>query len=696
MSVNLQKLFLIRNQTLYIIFIFLITSIKCIPNNEDNNTFYGIYRINTVSRRTTLTNKKDFLYLSNYNYLNNHFRIYLSESKPYYYIELKSNNRKMGVDDKNNIILYKNVNNINLSRVKWNIIKISETEYIFQNKFNKKYLEKRGVHVVCGKDYYKYKKNILFKFTLLKLFEEVEFKKENIEKVEKEPIDLVMKYIDLTDKKLNRSGIIQIQKDEDNEELRYSMRSVLNYIPWVRKIFIILPNEEVRYFKPIKEIKEKIVYIKDKDLMGFESANIYSFIFHFYKLDKFGVSKNFIYMDDDYFIGKELKKSDFFYYDEKEKKIFPCIINFYFTEFNYDYSKKKYKNYFSQKDKINPHSRKGWELSIFNTEHFLFKISNKSHLIYTEFTHNALPMNIDDLKEIFQVIQKYEYVNETLYSIERHILTLLTQYFYVLYNLNFKHRKIHTIEHCYTEIDILKWENLFCPLFVMNTGGDKNYTKNEKKRGMDLVKKRFSIPTKYEIVYKNITTNFKIKNSEKNIKKNLKKNIKNNNNDSNKNNKNDTINSNDIKNNNTTTNNNDTNKNNDINNNVIDKNDSNSENNDINSNNNINDSDSNNNKTENENITTNKINNESIINSDLISNQNKNNIYDIKSNNNSNIKLNLTQDIINNKVDQVYKLYKKKSLSEYFIIILIIIILFILYKESNKNEKRNYQRIINI
>ena len=36
-------------------------------------------------------------------------------------------------------------------------------------------------------------------------------------------------------------------------------------------------------------------------------------------------------MDDDYFIGKPLKKSDFFYYDENEKKVFPLIINTSFS-----------------------------------------------------------------------------------------------------------------------------------------------------------------------------------------------------------------------------------------------------------------------------------------------------------------------------------------------------------------------------
>jgi hypothetical protein len=56
--------------------------------------------------------------------------------------------------------------------------------------------------------------------------------------LEKEPIDALIKYIDLNDTNLVREGLHQIKKDEDNEELRYSIRSILTNIPWVKKIFI--------------------------------------------------------------------------------------------------------------------------------------------------------------------------------------------------------------------------------------------------------------------------------------------------------------------------------------------------------------------------------------------------------------------------------------------------------------------------
>ena len=53
----------------------------------------------------------------------------------------------------------------------------------------------------------------------------------NSDLLEKEPIDVLIKYIDLTDKTLNRTGIHQIKKDFDNCELKYSVRSILQNIP---------------------------------------------------------------------------------------------------------------------------------------------------------------------------------------------------------------------------------------------------------------------------------------------------------------------------------------------------------------------------------------------------------------------------------------------------------------------------------
>ena len=59
-----------------------------------------------------------------------------------------------------------------------------------------------------------------------------------------------------------------------------------------------MPNEKVSYFKPIEEIKDKIVYLKDKDLKGYDTANIYAFHFVLFNMSKFGFSEIFIVMDN--------------------------------------------------------------------------------------------------------------------------------------------------------------------------------------------------------------------------------------------------------------------------------------------------------------------------------------------------------------------------------------------------------------
>ena len=165
-----------------------------------------------------------------------------------------------------------------------------------------------------------------FKFSFLKLFEEVEIKPEHISIIDNEPIDVLIKYIDLRDPSLNRVGIQKIKKDEEHEELRYCVRGILEYIPWIRKIFILMPNKRVKYFKPIEEISDKFVYVLDKDLLGFESEDCYTYHFHLWKMKKFNLSENFILMDDDYFIGKPINKSQFFIMMKNKKKFYQVLL----------------------------------------------------------------------------------------------------------------------------------------------------------------------------------------------------------------------------------------------------------------------------------------------------------------------------------------------------------------------------------
>ena len=167
--------------------------------------------------------------------------------------------------------------------------------------------------------------------------------------------------------------------------------------------------------------------------------------------------------------------------NQRKKKLCQALINYYFNEFDRKKVDSNYKYLFRIKDRIHPHKHMGWRIALSSTEKFFCDFYNTSRLIYTEFTHNAIPMNVNDLKEIFQVIQNYKYINQTLYSIERHVLTLLTQYFYGLYILNIKHRKVHTIRYRYFTIEHIIFNHLndsdYAPLFIINSWGYKTFNK---------------------------------------------------------------------------------------------------------------------------------------------------------------------------------------------------------------------------
>ena len=379
-------------------------------DNQNNMQFNAVYRIDSLDKNYPLIIKDNKVLFSTQKWgKKESFRI-LSTGKTInsFYIISKPFNKKVGINDTGEIILYKINESKNVKKTEWNFIKLNDNNYLIQNSFNNKYLEvknrkdKRNTiyYPICNKDLNKTveseKISNTLKFSFLKLYEEVQLKPEHIEFIEREPIDVLIKYIDLTDKTLDRKGITQIKKDEDNEELRYAIRSIMKYIPWIRKIFILMPNKKVRFFKPYYKIKNKIVYVKDKDIIGFDSASSVAFQLNLGNMKKFGLSENFILMDDDYFFGKPIKKTDFFYYDDNLKKVLPSVVTDDFNEMIQKDIINNYNRLYRRKSSLKPHSYTGWKISQYRCFKFLLE-QFKSPLINAGHTHNAIPLNINDL-----------------------------------------------------------------------------------------------------------------------------------------------------------------------------------------------------------------------------------------------------------------------------------------------------------
>ena len=266
----------------------------------------GVYDI--INNNLHLNKVKNNIYLSkNFNYPNTFFRITklnFERNDFFYKIEDLETNSKLSCENNSELVLNNKIDKSEL----WKLIRINEKNYLIEN-YNHYYLTIEKNKVNCK----------LIPSELATYFQLVKIYSENLKDtgdslnnklLKQEPIDVLIKYIDLKDPNLKRNGVHQIEKDYDNEELRYSIRSILLNIPWIRKIFILMPNEKVSYFKDYKYISNKIIYIKDKEILGYESSNSLAFQYRYWKMKKFGISDNIIIMDDDCFIGNKLEKDD--------------------------------------------------------------------------------------------------------------------------------------------------------------------------------------------------------------------------------------------------------------------------------------------------------------------------------------------------------------------------------------------------
>ena len=401
-----------------------------------------------------------------------------NETNSYFYINVIINNTRLCIDKMNNTFSVCSIDCIE-DIAKWNLIKMnisSKTEeqiFIIQNNLTKKFI---GINSLDEDNLPKSllsvksdKENATL-FQLFKIYEEYIPKKTPL--LESEPIDVLIKYVDLRDKTLQRKNIKQIKKDFDNEELKYSLRSILQNIPWIRKIFILMPNDKVKFLKNQDEIKEKIIFVKDKDLIGFDSTAIHVFQFNLWKMKKFGISENFILMDDDYFI---------------------LII---------------------KNNKINSHSEEAFNFRQASSLKFIssiFKNITKlnTHLIEASFSHNAIPLKLSDIKEVYDIVyNNYLYQNETLFSTERNIYSLHFQTFILTYLINKYQRKVHGISCAYLDVkEYYKYERKE-KLFVINTS-NRDYDENFFFLEKIYLEKIFNISIKYELepIENNISDN---------------------------------------------------------------------------------------------------------------------------------------------------------------------------------------------
>lgn len=106
----------------------------------------------------------------------------------------------------------------------------------------------------------------------------------------------------------------------DHEELRYSLRSILLFAPFVNHIYIVTMNQHPKWLvdhPKITIIDHQEIFKNPRDLPTFNSQALEC---HLHRIP--GLSEYFIYFNDDVFLGAPVTPHDFFTSEGKIKVLF--------------------------------------------------------------------------------------------------------------------------------------------------------------------------------------------------------------------------------------------------------------------------------------------------------------------------------------------------------------------------------------
>lgn len=118
------------------------------------------------------------------------------------------------------------------------------------------------------------------------------------------------KKIQFTSDKADNSEVNSKSRYINNDELRYSLRSVEKYVPWVRKIFIVTDDQHPEW---LRLDHPKIQMIDHKEILPEETLPCFnSSVIEYYLYRIPGLAEHFLFANDDMFFQKKLLPGYFF------------------------------------------------------------------------------------------------------------------------------------------------------------------------------------------------------------------------------------------------------------------------------------------------------------------------------------------------------------------------------------------------
>ena len=177
------------------------------------------------------------------------------------------------------------------------------------------------------------------------------------------PIDVVFTWVNSQDKEWQKlfsqfKNLDEVDKDRfvSIDELKYSLRSIEQYAPWVNKIYILTNCAKPNWLDnhPLIEWVDHKDVFKKEELPTFNSHSLGLSLVNIPNL-----SEHFIYLNDDFFLFNRVKKEDFFTANDLSISYLEPYGIIYHDRMNYD---KEYyalaamngKKLFEKKYKISP------------------------------------------------------------------------------------------------------------------------------------------------------------------------------------------------------------------------------------------------------------------------------------------------------------------------------------------------------
>src|SRR5690606_34630446 len=94
-----------------------------------------------------------------------------------------------------------------------------------------------------------------------------------------------------------------------HDELRYSLRSLARYLPWVRSVYVVTAGQVPDWLRP----DDRLRVVDHREILPAEALPTFNsqvIEAHLHRVD--GLAEHFIYFNDDFFVARPLTKEHFF------------------------------------------------------------------------------------------------------------------------------------------------------------------------------------------------------------------------------------------------------------------------------------------------------------------------------------------------------------------------------------------------